>query len=292
LLDEKALTLINRAFEDENLIAAGGTVHVLQGRKFNKGLLKPTLKVKPIVIFQIFEYLRGFYIYKASLAKADALSIISGAFGIFKKDVLLAVGGYRKTVGEDIDITLKVQNYKNKRKGLKVAYIPEAVCYTEVPETWKDFYKQRIRWQKAFVDCLILYFKELILTIFTKPLSFFFLVDAFLVGTVSSYITVLGFVLILLFFGYTKLMIILTVISLSISLIYNFVSVGISYVYKNGFLFKDFLTIFVFIMLDLFFYRFIALFCTLYGTIQYFISKDDWNKVARTGREYNIEQAG
>jgi cellulose synthase/poly-beta-1,6-N-acetylglucosamine synthase-like glycosyltransferase len=292
LLDETALTMINRAFEDENLIAAGGTVHVLQGRKFNKGLLKPTLKVKPIVKFQIFEYLRGFYIYKASLAKADALSIISGAFGIFKKDVLLAVGGYRKTVGEDIDITLKVQNYKNKRKGLKVAYIPEAVCYTEVPETWKDFYKQRIRWQKAFVDCLILYFKELILTIFTKPLSFFFLVDAFLVGIVSSYITVLGFVLILLFFGYTKLMIILTVISLSISLLYNFVSVGISYVYKNGFPFKDLLIIFVFIMLDLFFYRFIALFCTLYGTIQYFISKDDWNKVARTGREYNIEQAG
>ena len=115
MLDDQALPIINRAFHDPNLIAAGGMVNVLQGRRFQKGALKPSLKVKSIVRLQILEYFRGFYIYKASLSKANALSIISGAFGAFKRDVLLSVGGYRKTIGEDIDITIKIQKYKNER---------------------------------------------------------------------------------------------------------------------------------------------------------------------------------
>lgn len=292
ILDEKALNVINRAFEDPNLIAAGGTVHVLQGRKLRNGELKPTLKVKSIVKFQIAEYLRGFYIYKASLAKADALSIISGAFGIFKRDILIKVGGYRKTVGEDIDITLKVQQYKNKRNGLKIAYIPEAICYTEVPETWKGLYNQRIRWQKAFMDCTVLYLKEFLLSIFRSPLSFFFIVDALFIGIICSLLTVIGFLAILLFSGNLNLVILYAVITGSTNLLYNFVAIVISYYYRNRFSYKEILNIAVVMILDIFFFRLFTLFCTLTGSVQYFINKEGWNKVARTGRQYHIEQEG
>ncbi|NWQ39358.1 glycosyltransferase [Bacillus sp. EB106-08-02-XG196] len=292
ILDEKALCVINRAFEDTNLIAAGGTVHVLQGRKLKNGSLKPTLKVKPIVKFQIAEYLRGFYIYKASLAKADALSIISGAFGIFKRDVLIKVGGYRKTIGEDIDITLKVQHYKNKKNDLKVAYIPEAICYTEVPETWKGLYDQRIRWQKAFIDCTVLYLREFLLSVFKSPLSFFFMVDALFVGIFCSFLTVLGFLSILLFSGNPSVIFLFAIITGLSNLLYNFVAIVISYYYQNSFSYKEFLNLLVVIIFDIFIFRFFTLFCTLNGTVQYFINKEGWNKVARTGRQYHIEQEG
>jgi poly-beta-1,6-N-acetyl-D-glucosamine synthase len=292
ILDEKALCVINRAFEDPNLIAAGGTVHVLQGRKLRYGSLKPTFQVKSIVKFQIAEYLRGFYIYKASLAKADALSIISGAFGIFKRDILIKVGGYRKTVGEDIDITLKVQRYKNKRNGLKVAYIPEAICYTEVPETWKGLYNQRIRWQKAFMDCTVLYLKEFLLSIFKSPLSFFFMVDALFIGIFCSFLTVIGFLVILIFSGNPNVVILYALITGISNLVYNFVAIVISFYYRNSFSYKEFLNIFVIIIFDIIFFRFFTLFCTLNGSVQYFINKEGWNKVARTGRQYHIEQEG
>jgi poly-beta-1,6-N-acetyl-D-glucosamine synthase len=292
ILDEKALHVINRAFEDPNLIAAGGTVNVLQGRRNRNGILKPTLKVKSIVKFQIAEYFRGFFIYKASLAKVDALSIISGAFGIFKKDILIKVGGYRKTVGEDIDITLKVQQYKSKKNGLKVAYIPEAICYTEVPETWKGLYNQRIRWQKAFMDCTVLYLKEFLFTIFKSRLSFFFMVDALFVGIFCSFFTMIGLLSFLFFLGNSKLVLIYAAITSVISLFYNIVGFVISYYYQNRFSYKEFLNIVLVIFFDIVFYRFFSLFCTISGTVQYFINKEGWNKVARTGRQYHIEQEG
>jgi poly-beta-1,6-N-acetyl-D-glucosamine synthase len=292
ILDEKALHVINRAFEDPNLIAAGGTVNVLQGRRLRKGMLKPTLKVKSIVKFQIAEYFRGFFIYKASLAKVDALSIISGAFGIFKKDILIKVGGYRKTVGEDIDITLKVQHYKSKKNGLKVAYLPEAICYTEVPETWKGLYNQRIRWQKAFIDCTVLYLKEFLFTIFKSRLSFFFMVDALFVGIFCSFFTVIGLLSFLFFLGNSKLVLIYAAITSVISLFYNIVGFVISYYYQNRFSYKEFLNIVLVIFFDIVFYRSFSLFCTISGTVQYFINKEGWNKVARTGRQYHIEQEG
>jgi cellulose synthase/poly-beta-1,6-N-acetylglucosamine synthase-like glycosyltransferase len=96
--------------------------------------------------------MKGFYIYKISLHKQNATAIISGAFGAFRKDILMQAGGYRKTLGEDIDITLKIQ-FMIKNTNKKILYMPEALCYTQCPENWKDLFRQRIRWQKGFINC-------------------------------------------------------------------------------------------------------------------------------------------
>lgn len=292
MLDEQALPIINCAFQDTNLIAAGGMVHVLQGRRFQKGALKPSLKVKSIVRLQILEYFRGFYIYKASLSKADALTIISGAFGAFKRDVLLSVGGYRKTIGEDIDITINIQKYKNERSNLKVIFIPEAICYTEVPEKWGDLFKQRVRWQKAFTDCIVLYSKEFIVTIFKSPISFFLLIDALFVGVVCSFLTVIGLIAILLTNDYSYIYIILILFSLCVNLSYSLMAILIASSHGQKFSSKDIGFLVTTLLMDLIFFRLISLYIIIYGTIQYFINKEEWNKVERTGRAYNLEQAG
>ena len=292
ILDEQALPIINRAFQDPNLIAAGGMVHVLQGRKYQRGVLKPSLKVKSIIRLQILDYFKGFYIYKTSLSKVDALSIISGAFGAFKRDVLISVGGYRKTVGEDIDITIKIQNYKNKRRNLKVIFIPEAICYTEVPESWGDLIKQRTRWQKAFTDCMVLYFKEFFTTFFKNPISFFLLADALFTGVICSILTVSSLTYIVLLNDYSPFVIFLLTLSLFINLSYSLISLAKAIKYGNRFSFKDSGLLVLTLFLDLFFFRLMLIYFFLIGTVQYFVNKEGWNKVARTGREYHIEQVG
>lgn len=125
-----------------------------------------------LVRAQALDFMKAFYVNKVSLARFKALAVISGAFGIFTKKALLDVGGYRSTVGEDIDITLKMHKYMAKHKKSKVLLIRDAVCYTELPENWKDLFKQRVRWQKAFVDCLFHFGPFLLKTLFTKPVSF------------------------------------------------------------------------------------------------------------------------
>ena len=292
MLDNSALDKINEAFHDENVIAAGGIVHVLQGRKWKKGSLVPTLKTKLIVKLQILEYFRGFFVYKASLAKSNALSIISGAFGVFRKDVLLQVNGYRNTVGEDIDITLKVQNYVKKHPNSKILFLPDAACYTEVPESWRDLYKQRIRWQKAFTDCLVLYKKEFLTTIFTRKLSFFFLIDSFFVGIVCSYIFITSAIWILFNLHTFDLRFILlyVILSSTCNLLYNFAALYTASKYNQIFPNVNIHSIALTIVLDLLFFRFLNILIICIGTVSYFIKREGWNKVARTGRDYTFEQ--
>lgn len=293
VLDAKSLSILNQVFDDSSVIAVGGNVHILQGFEQTRNGSVPSLrKMKQIVRFQILEYLRGFHILKASLANSNALSIISGAFGAFKRNVLLEVGGYRQTIGEDIDVTLKVQQYAMKHKGTRVLFVPEAICFTEVPESWKDLYNQRIRWQKAFMDCFVLYFMPFIKSLVTNRISFFFLVDSFLVGVVASYFT--GFYLISLIFFSSEIswqLIQFYVIgSFVVNMLYIVISLTISdqygFRYSKGNLFAIIGTIF----LDLFIFRFINLFYIMVGSTAYFFNKEGWNKVARTGRYYSVEE--
>lgn len=294
ILDIKAMDIINKVFQDDDVIAAGGMVHILQGREFEEGSsVWQRMKLKNIVRFQMLEYMKGFYIIKYSLSKSRALAIISGAFGVFNKEILLEVGGYRNTVGEDIDITLRFQKYMLGHRGKKMIFAPEAICYTECPENWGDLFKQRVRWQKAFIDCIIQYRKMLLSTFFFRRVSFFFLVDAFITGTVATFLTVYwsGFVIVKSYSGSSlNLFYALVIATILMSLIYNILGVFLANHYGTKFKGMDKLRLLMTIVLDTFVFRFIGMFYTIFGTIAYFINHKDWNKVKRTGRDYALEK--
>ncbi|WP_100373926.1 glycosyltransferase family 2 protein [Bacillus sp. FJAT-45037] len=291
ILEKNSLHVINSAFEDENVIAGGGLVNIIQGGQMSgKGL---SLGIKYIVRFQIFEYLKGFMIYKTSLARSNALSVISGAFGIFRKSILLEVGGYRNTVGEDIDITMKFQKYVLDNKGKKILFLPHAICYTECPESWRDLFKQRVRWQKAFVDCLIIYFRVMLRSIFKRSVSFFFIVDAFIVGTLATSFT-LVYLVYLLTLGYSEKSFFIIGLYLALSVTLNLIScLAALYIIKrhgmhiaNGSRKHLVMTI----LGELFFFRFVFMFYVMVGSLLYFVNKEGWNKVQRTGNKY-LEKA-
>ncbi|HHO56042.1 MAG TPA: glycosyltransferase family 2 protein, partial [Trueperaceae bacterium] len=107
LLDADALLRVTRRFkEDDDMVAIGGTIRVLNNATLEAGKVTALANPKKwIERFQVIEYIRAFYIGRASLSHFNMQLIISGAFGIFKRDPVIEVGGYRSdTVGEDMEL--------------------------------------------------------------------------------------------------------------------------------------------------------------------------------------------
>lgn len=288
ILTDSALPKVNEAFEDENVVAAGGMVHVLQTKTWRPLERLSLLRANMLVRLQMLDFLKAFYITKVSLSRFHALAIISGAFGIFRKQALIDVGGYRSTIGEDIDITLRMHQYIYEQFNKKIVIIKEAVSYTELPENLRDFFKQRYRWQKAYIDCVIHFRSFFTKTLFTKSVSFFYIIESFLIGIISPFIMTAYFVLngilyppdsyVFYIFGYLSYLFVFGVL-------YDLAAIKMNSYYGFTFEKKDWSSLMFTILLDVFIYRFILMYVVIYGTINYFFNKN-WNKVDRTGRNY------
>jgi cellulose synthase/poly-beta-1,6-N-acetylglucosamine synthase-like glycosyltransferase len=286
VLHRDALKVISNAFEDSNVVAAGGTIHIMQGYDPAFYTRRYPVMRKILVSLQMMEYIKGFYVYKLSLAKQNAISIISGAFGAFRRSALLATGGYRRTLGEDIDITMRIQKMIHNT-AMKVLYLPEALCYTQCPENWHDLLRQRLRWQKGFVDCTVHHRKFLLRTFLYKSLSFHYLVEAFVIGQCSCLFTALNYLLVIALALtcpvtlHTFLFYFLLCVALN--LLYTLGAVFVSeryHRYPRGAWKRKLLAV----LLDVLFYRYFNLITYTVGTLAYFWNRRDarWNKVARS----------
>ncbi|TDL31030.1 glycosyltransferase family 2 protein [Jeotgalibacillus sp. S-D1] len=293
ILVHNALSAVNDTFQDEDVVAAGGMVHVLQ-TKTDKPLNRLSLLYANMLIrIQVLDFMKAFYISKRSLVRFKALAVISGAFGIFRKQVLLDVGGYRNTIGEDIDITLRVQKFISKYKHLRISFISEAVGYTELPEKWKDLTKQRVRWQKAYIDCVIHFWAFFVKTLFTKPVSFFYIFESFLIGTLASYMMTVIVITNMITDpqnSYLNYVFFYMFWILLFGLVYDLVALWLGRYYGFKFDLKDGLRLITAILFDIFIYRFVTMYFVMYGSISYFFNKK-WNKVDRTGRSYHKEES-
>lgn len=284
MLDAKSLQYINAAFHKEEVIAAGGTVHVVQGTVKREGRIKPLFPAKRIIRHQALHYIHGFYVKKQTQSVFNAIVVISGAFGAFQRNILFEIDGFRRTVGEDMDITLKIYRYMNENKlKKKLIYVPEAVCYTECPEDLHNFVKQRFRWQNAFIDCVIEYWKALF-NEFSTPLSLFFLVDGLFFGTVTAYSSIImPFVILLTGQGY-KLALLLYLCAVAFDIVQNIVALIVSGCYGYRYSFKDYIRILLFSPIDLMVFKQIPLFINTAGTISYFFQEERWNYIERKGQ--------
>ncbi len=150
--------LVQPFLDDPTTIASGGAVRIVNGGEVSKGVLLDVdlPAFKPLVLFQIIEYLRAFLFSRVGWAAVDALPIISGAIGIFKRETVVEVGGFSlETHAEDIDIVLRMHLYHLERDiPYKIANVPDSQCWTEAPDTYKILRKQRVRWHRGFLDSL------------------------------------------------------------------------------------------------------------------------------------------
>jgi cellulose synthase/poly-beta-1,6-N-acetylglucosamine synthase-like glycosyltransferase len=159
ILERDALfRIMTRVFSDNgNVVAIGGIVRALNGSIVEHGrVAEVRLPKRPLEILQVVEYLRAFLIGREGWATFDLLPIISGAFGVFRTDIVRAIGGYRsKAVGEDLDVVVRMQRYLRERKReYRVVFVPDPTCWTEVPSDFRSLGRQRARWQKGLLDVL------------------------------------------------------------------------------------------------------------------------------------------
>jgi len=105
---------------------------------------------------QVVEYLRAFLFGRLGWNRLGGNLIISGAFGLFRKDHLLAVGGYDATsIVEDLDLVVRLHRYLRRRKErYEIPFIPDPVAWTEVPESLAVLARQRGRWQRGLVAAM------------------------------------------------------------------------------------------------------------------------------------------
>lgn len=156
LLERDALLRIGRPFlEDKDTVAAGGIIRVANGCVIESGFVREINMPRNILAqFQVLEYLRAFLSARVGWDALGANFIVSGAFGVFRRDVLIDANGYdTSTIGEDMELTLRIQRSQYERKlPHRIDFIPDPVCWTEVPETLRQLGRQRDRWHRGLLQ--------------------------------------------------------------------------------------------------------------------------------------------
>jgi poly-beta-1,6-N-acetyl-D-glucosamine synthase len=283
ILEPNSLNEMNLTFSDDSVVAAGGLVNIVQGFKRSGKKMIPRFKLSGLIRYQVVQYLTAFYLHKTTQSKFGSITVIAGAFGAFRRSVLFQAKGYRITVGEDMDITLRIQELiGTSLKGKRIVFVPEAVCYTECPASFKNLYSQRIRWQKAFIDCIITYRKS-----FYRKMNFkvstYLLLDSLLLGTISAYPTLMVPIIVLVTMSHLKLSLILLIMSIVLALMQDIATILVSRRFGHLYSFRDYISLILFLPIEVMLYRITGLFFVTIGTVLYFFDKDGWNRSERIG---------
>jgi cellulose synthase/poly-beta-1,6-N-acetylglucosamine synthase-like glycosyltransferase len=157
LLEPDAITRSVRPFEvhPDTCLAAGGGIRVANGSRIAGGrVVAPGIAWKGVGATQVLEYMRGFSATRIAWSRLNGLLIISGAFGVFRRDVIVALGGFsHETLGEDMEMTMRIHHVlRPQMKDARVEFVPDAVCWTEAPSTMAGLRSQRIRWHTGLID--------------------------------------------------------------------------------------------------------------------------------------------
>lgn len=288
-LEKDALLKLSIEFnKDKNTIVAGGIVRIANGSVIRDGEFKGFSMPKRIIErFQIVEYYRSFLSGRVSWGISNSMLIVSGAFGVFQKQAVIEVGGYKtSTIGEDMEIVVRLHSYmrKHKRK-YKIIFCEDAVCWTQGPMSLKDIRGQRRRWQIGLLDTLIshknLLFNPKYGTVGLVAVPYFWIFELS-----GALIEVLGYFIIpfslimgelnIFFFVIYFLLATLLGIMLSIgSLILE------QYTKKNAMTAKQYILISVYAILENFGYRQLITLFRVEGILKYRKLRQTWGKIKR-----------
>jgi cellulose synthase/poly-beta-1,6-N-acetylglucosamine synthase-like glycosyltransferase len=159
ILERDALLRVVRPFVEDpaRVVAVGGVVRAVNGSTVRRGELVDARQPRSwLARIQVVEYVRAFLLGRTGWSRFGGLLIISGAFGLFRRDVFVEVGGYDPTsIGEDADLVAKIhRKLRDDGRDYRVVYVPDPVCWTEVPSTRADLATQRRRWSAGMFGVL------------------------------------------------------------------------------------------------------------------------------------------
>jgi poly-beta-1,6-N-acetyl-D-glucosamine synthase len=160
LLEKDALTRIARVYmeDPDRTVAVGGNVRIVNSCDIEDGIVKEVRFPKKLLpALQNVEYTKAFLGGRIGWSAINGLIIVSGAFGVFRKDYVVAVGGYRGGYpGEDMNIVIKLHRHMLENNlPYRVAFCPDAVCWTQAPDTYRIISSQRKRWGRGNLKNMI-----------------------------------------------------------------------------------------------------------------------------------------
>ena len=141
--------IVRPVLEDDRVVAVGGAVRPGNGAELENGrLINYHMPRGLLACMQVLEYDRSFLAARILFDKFNGSIIISGAFGLFKKSVVVAAGGYdATTMGEDMELVVRLHAFC-RENGIpyRIRYATDAICWTQAPEKLRDLCRQRRRW--------------------------------------------------------------------------------------------------------------------------------------------------
>jgi cellulose synthase/poly-beta-1,6-N-acetylglucosamine synthase-like glycosyltransferase len=194
---------------DSRTVAVGSSIGVSNDCALSHGpVVRKRLSKNWIVRFQVLDYFNAFLSSRVGWVHCNALTIVSGASGLWHKDVLIEAGGYRTdTKWEDFEMTMRVHHMlRKKRRSYRIRYTPFSICWTEVPDSVTSLWNQRVGWHRHVSECMSLHrrllfsrhagvvgwamFPYLLLAEWLSPLVVLF---GILFGLVAAYLGFLGY---------------------------------------------------------------------------------------------------
>jgi len=159
LIEEDALLRVAQpVLEKPGLtVATGGMVRIVNGCRIEHGrVVEVGLPRSHLARLQVVEYFRAFFMGRAGWSRLNALFIISGAFGIFERSVVESAGGWwTGTDGDDLELVTRLQRrLREQGEEFRIEFVPDPVCWTQVPEDVRTLARQRSRWQRAVGETL------------------------------------------------------------------------------------------------------------------------------------------
>jgi cellulose synthase/poly-beta-1,6-N-acetylglucosamine synthase-like glycosyltransferase len=159
MLEEEALLRVAKPIlDDPELVAAtGGIVRIANGCTIDHGrVVEVGLPRSRLATLQVVEYFRAFLVGRIGWNRLGALLIISGAFGLFRRSLVVTVGGWStETVGEDVELVVRLHRYlRDRGEAYKIEFVADPVCWTEAPESLQALSRQRRRWQRGLFEAI------------------------------------------------------------------------------------------------------------------------------------------
>lgn len=159
ILEQDALAKTALPFieDPESTVAVGGMVRIANGCTIERGrIIDARLPRSRFAMFQVIEYLRSLFGTRTGWSAINGLLIISGAFGLFSREAVIAAGGYSTaTVADDMELVIRLHRAcRDSGRRYRILYVVHPVCWTEAPENARNLRRQRRRWHRGAVEAL------------------------------------------------------------------------------------------------------------------------------------------
>lgn len=275
----------------KRVIATGAGIRISNSCEVKDGfLVKIHFPKGWLPRFQELEYVRAFLFGRMAWSQINGLLLVSGGLGMFDKEIAIAAGGYwHKSLGEDMELVTRMRKYMyNNKIPFSIQYIPESLCWTEVPATKKVFIRQRVRWARGLVQTLYLH-----RNIFFNPkygrTGFLIFPYFFLFEFLIPILELIGLIVLIFSFfvwheSYTNFLYLASTVYF-FYIVVTFISILLDdVIYKNYASAKEIITLVLMAIIEPFFYHPLNVYASLKGYYHFFRQNElKWGDMERRG---------